>query len=61
VINGGQTALQQYVDTNFMYVTNDGASYQFPNRHIWNGDGSSPGQFHCPGVQQTQYNVMPSS
>jgi RHS repeat-associated protein len=56
----GNINLQEFVDTSFMYVTNDGATYQFPNRHIWNSDGSSPGNEHCPGVKLTQYNIMPS-
>jgi RHS repeat-associated protein len=53
--------LGQNVDTNFTYVTNDGATYKFGNRHIWNSDGSSPNSKSCPGVNISQYNVMQSN
>lgn len=53
--------LGQNVDTNFTYITNDGATYEFPNRHIWNSDGSSPNAEFCPGVKETQFNVMQSN
>jgi len=57
----GNYYLQEYVDSNFMFITNDGATYQFPNRHVWNSDGSNPNSKHCPGVKLTEYDVAPSS
>ncbi len=34
------------VDSNFVYNSH-GAQYQFPNRHVWNTDGSLPGGGNC--------------
>ncbi len=53
--------LVQNVDTNFTYITNDGVTYEFPNRHIWNSDGSSPLSKYCPGVKIALYDVMQSN
>ena len=55
------TEITNNIDSNFTITDGNGATYQFPNRHVWNSDGSNPIQWRCPGVNVTDYDVTNSS
>jgi RHS repeat-associated protein len=53
--------LTTYVASNFVYTSASGGTYQFPNGHWWNSDGSNPDGKRCSGIKFTNYDVATSS